>query len=176
MADISVVMLFQVGAPAQPGKRVTRAEAGIPDGFRIHIDVGGEGRLDSCGLVTGFSEAINLHLNVNRHTSAISPAKDIPNLVQVSPWTLDPSFPFADNFADRITMIASSLTDKTVEEMARVIAHNGIFDFWMHRKFDEQINKLAQLVNGAVQFPPGDDAFSKNGWEVVHKRIVARKG
>jgi hypothetical protein len=75
-------------------------------------------------------------------------------------WEAHPSYPFADGFADRVSMMCAPLTDKNVTEMARVLAPHGSIDLWVDPVFAANADMLAALVKGVVMHPGQDDALS----------------
>lgn len=114
-------------APANPHK-CTREEAGIPSNFPIMLDIGGEGPFVG-GYSAGFKDAINVNDTDLQSSPDISrqPFKQwpIPYLVKLESWARDPTYPFADNFAERMVMQSAPMTAKNVEEFARVIKPGG---------------------------------------------------
>lgn len=173
----------KVGEPARKGARVSRADVGIPDDYPVHLDIGGEGRLEVSGLVTGFNDSLNVNAPLNPSSPrppkvTVGGPKDgqpIPNLIELQPWSGNPEYPFADNFADRISMIGSPLMDKNVDEMARVIRKGGSINLWIDESFAGAALRLAQKLNSVVEFPAELPDFRGNGTWMRYRRIVARK-
>jgi endo-beta-N-acetylglucosaminidase D len=161
----------KAGVPAAPGVRVSRADIGSPATQRIQLDVGGEGLVDVGGLVVGFSGAINVN-GVAKSTDTRPPkvtapgrlkGQAIPHLVELPAWDTNPGLPFSDGFADAISMIDMDLTNRNVEEIARVIRDGGTIDLWLQEKYLPAIKDLASRVGSAVEEPGEIPAFKGNG-------------
>lgn len=170
-----------VGVPATPGAQVSRAQVNIPDDYPILIDVGGEGPLNIGGFVTGFDGSISLNEMATVTTGGFGPhiGKPIANVVQVQLWITNPGYPFTDNFADKIAMIGSPLTQKNIDEMARVIRDGGEINLWVDSAFLPAMGQLAQRLHSVVEIPGEIQEFQNNGvpditW-FVHRRIIAHK-
>lgn len=177
----------KVGVPARPGTTVSRTELGLTANFPIQLDVGGEGRLSVNGCITGFNGAINLNAPEKRSSdrppkvTAPGPTEGQPieNLVELQPWDTDPAYPFANNFADKISMVGTPLTTKNVIEIARVIRNGGTIDLWIDEMYKSAAARLAQVLDSVVQEVEEISDFKNNGipgkgW-YIHRRIVAHK-
>lgn len=186
-----------VGVPAAPGKQVSRSDIGLNPRYGILLDIHGEGGVDLGGFVTGFKEAINVNAP-RTERDARPPTVTVPgslqgspisNLVELRPWSTSPGFPFADNFADRLTVIQSEVTDKDVREIARVIRNGGIINLWVDQAaYGEQIKDLAARLNSTAKREEEVTTFQSNkdelrraapstgaaGWP-ARRSIVARK-
>lgn len=189
--QVAQSIVRQVGAPARPNARVSRADLGINSSYPILLDIGGEGPLNVYGLVTGFQDAINLNAVLSgQGTPKVSipgpfEGATIPHLVQLQAWDTDPEYPFVDGFADRITMIGAPLTQTNVREIARVIRDGGEIDLWINYKlYPQAVQELATLLHSVVEEPGEIPAFAGNGvpdtqseegtW-FVRRRIIAHK-
>ena len=88
------------------------------------LDIWGEGRIESHGLVTGFKNVDNLnHINqtISNGTNAFQP---IPNLIPVSDYD-NPQFPLDDDSYSFLTLMGAPITPGTAEEMFRVLKEGG---------------------------------------------------
>ena len=158
----------KVGSPAQPGKQVGRSDIGISDNYYFHLDVGGEGRRSENGIETGFLGAININ-DTEYCTVCKEPKLPIPNLVLVEKWNTEPAYPFKDNFADYITIQNAPLTEKDVDEMARIVRKNGKICLWIDKEqFEKQILRLASELNTTPIDDSDNDEFKgKAGFEKI---------
>ncbi|MDN3358535.1 hypothetical protein, partial [Actinomadura sp. DC4] len=106
--------------------------------------------------------------------------KAIPNLVELLPWDTNPGLPFDNEFADAISVIDMPLTERNIEEIARVIRDGGTIDLWVEDKSASAVAELASRVGSTVQTPPDLPEFTGNGkrhdgtWFTL-RRIVAHK-
>ena len=158
-AEVADKVRQKVGSPAQPGKQVDRSDIGISDTYYLHLDVGGEGRRSENGLETGFLDAININ-DTEYCTVCKEPNQPIPNLVRVEKWITNPAYPFKNNFADYITMQNAPLTEKNVDEMARVLRKDGKICLWIDtEKFGPQILRLASKLNTTPIHDSDHDEF-----------------
>ena len=151
------------------GRKPTRQELGIEEGVRIHIDVGGEGRTHSHGMKTGFNDSINLQAAdgpVGDGTKQTQPPKGpIPRLVRMAKW--EQNYPFADNFADYITMQNAPLHPNNVNEMARVLKPNGEISLWIDPAgsgWENNIEQLARKLKGKVKWNDVDEFHGDAGY------------
>jgi hypothetical protein len=187
LSEVVNRILLKVGIPARKGAKVSRTELGLSDEYPILLDIGGEGRLNVNGYITGFEDAININAPDKRSdpspptVTAVGPNHGMPieNLVELQPWDTDPEYPFTDSFANRITAIGVPLTAKNVKEIARVIRNGGKVDLWIDQKYKSQAELLAQNLNSVVQEVEEISIFKKNGipgmtW-YIHRRIIAHK-
>ncbi|EGN92351.1 hypothetical protein SERLA73DRAFT_164129 [Serpula lacrymans var. lacrymans S7.3] len=158
-----------VGKPARPGAQVSRDQIGLDEKYPITIDIGGEGPLNQDGLVTGFHGAINVNA-VEKVT--VGGSGKIPYLVMVQPWPTNPKYPFADNFADTITMIGAPLTPTNADEMVRVIKAEGVIDVWIDDSFIPQLESMARKLKSSVNTPDQLDRFEGNGKTFFQRRQI----
>ena len=157
-AEVADKVRQKVGSPAQPGKQVGRSDIGISDTYYLHLDVGGEGRRSENGLETGFLDAININ-DTEYCTVCKEPNQPIPNLVRVEKWNTNPGYPFKNNCADYITMQNAPLTEKNVDEMARVLRKDGKICLWIDADFRPQILRLASKLNTTPIHDSDHDEF-----------------
>ena len=173
VAEVAAKVRKEVGSPAQPGRQVGRSDIGIDGNYPIHLDVGGEGPIDLNGIETGFQAAININ---DTRTCTVCTVKDqpIPNLVLVQSWSTNPGYPFKDDFADYITIMNAPLTNKGVEEMARVVRPDGKIGLWIDQeRFKEQISNLATKLDTTPIYNARDDFHGKAGFTKI--LIIANK-
>ncbi|WP_296428467.1 hypothetical protein [Yoonia sp.] len=143
------------------GAEVSREDLGISDDTHVHVNIGGEGPVDSYGLQTGFDGAINLQAADGIIGDGTHQTQDtsvpIPNLVRVESW--DQDFPFAEGFADTITMQNAPLYDHNVEQIARMINKDGgTISLWIDRDaFGGNVEKLAAMVGGEIIWEDTDE-------------------
>ncbi|EGN98695.1 hypothetical protein SERLA73DRAFT_181294 [Serpula lacrymans var. lacrymans S7.3] len=165
-----------VGKPARSGVQVSRKDIGINEEYPIVIDVGGEGPLDHHGLAAGFESAINVNTKdyVEVGGRAYIP---ISNLILVrsqgSGPDSYPTLPFADNFADIVTMVGRPLDLPTTNEIVRIIKSTGTINIWTDESFlpllEDMAKKLKSYVctpNGLDRFVAGGNAFPKR-WQII---------
>ncbi|RKG79393.1 hypothetical protein D7V88_28725 [Corallococcus terminator] len=102
------------------GKKARRQDLGLPDSDNtVHIDMGGEAVYQNEeGQTFGGNDAINLNCSLNK-TSDGNLGKKIPNLV----FGFGNNMPFADAFADRISVENAPIFPKEIE---RVIKPGGV--------------------------------------------------
>lgn len=146
-----------------PNAKITRKDIGIDSTYRIHLDVGGEGYKKSEGYVSGFVNAININ-DKDKQTSP--PYGNIPNLVKVADWGTNPLYPFADGFADYITMQGAPLTQTNVQEITRCLRPGGDVALWIDLNSQDDvlnnrtnITQLAFNLNSWAQFGAQDVDF-----------------
>jgi hypothetical protein len=149
-----------VGVPAAADKKVSRADLKLADSRFIHLDIGGEGENSYSGITSGFRSAICV--NAAKVQSA-PPHDAIPNLILINSWGSDPSYPFADGFADYITMQNAPLTPKNVEEIARCLRPGGKVDLWVSLSFEEEIALLAKKLNSTPDYKVADEFKGSTG-------------
>ncbi len=87
------------------------------------LDVWGEGRIITDGITTGFEGCQNLNKFDQTISNGVNRGQSIPNLVPVSEWD-NPTFPIADGVVNRITVMGAPITNKTAQEMYRVLNKN----------------------------------------------------
>lgn len=120
-------------------KKVSRQDMKIQE-QKIHLDLGGEGYHEADGIVSGFRTAINLNA---QEKDSQYPELKIPHLVLVD-WSQP--YPFADGFADYITMQGAPLTTHNINEIARMLRKGGKVGLWIDRdRYQEKIEDLASI-------------------------------
>jgi hypothetical protein len=149
-----------IGVPAAPMARVSRADLNLPDDFRIHIDIGGEGLNEHLGHISGFPDSINLNVLTHQSNDYGIP---VPNLVRIKSWYGKVSFPFADGFADYITMQNAPLTDNNVSEIVRCLRPGGVVELWIDEYFEDNMEQLAQLLHSKVELDVVDEFDGSTG-------------
>jgi SAM-dependent methyltransferase len=155
------------GIPALYSASVSRADLKLDDDF-IHLDIGGEGYNESIGVFSGF----NTSINVNAHDCQSNGyGVPIPNLVKVQSWMTDPSYPFADGFADYITMQNAPLTAKNIDEIARCLRPGGVVELWVDTAFKKDIQLLAKKLNSIADYEVDDEFNGSTG--SIKIRIVS---
>ncbi|MES2886859.1 MAG: hypothetical protein V4739_02505 [Pseudomonadota bacterium] len=149
-----------LGLPPQtaipPGTQITREQLGIGEDARVHVDIGGEGPIDSHGLEAGYADSINIQaadgpIGDGTHQTQ-PPYGPIPNLVLLESW--DQEFPFEEGFADRITLQNAPLTDNNVDQIARMINKDGgEIELWVDvTAYKGNIEELARRVGGTIDW------------------------
>jgi len=130
--------------------------------------------LEVRGLVTGFTDAINL--NAKTHVTVIPNGGPIPFLVRVANWGGNPKYPFVNDFADKLTMIGSPLTATNADEMVRVIKPTGTIDVWIQDtpEYNQRLESMARALKSHVRTPKELDRF-KNNDVFIRRQIVANK-
>ncbi|MCK5024085.1 MAG: hypothetical protein KAR56_00545 [Thermoplasmata archaeon] len=155
----------KIGYPAQVGKRVSRSDINLDSSVRVHIDIGGEGVIQYEGMHTGFPDAINLNALEYKSGHDKQPGYEIPNLVWIKDtgWT---AFPFADNFADYVTMQnITDWLDEEVDDIARIIKPSGEIALWVAvDHFKDKIEALAKRLNAKVIYNDTDEFHGMAGW------------
>ncbi|BAZ08974.1 hypothetical protein NIES4071_07800 [Calothrix sp. NIES-4071] len=122
-------------------KKVSRRDLNLGE-QKIHLDLGGEGYHEAHGVVSGFRTAINL--NAQEYDSQYKDLK-IPHLVLVN---YSEPYPFADNFADYITMQGAPLTPHNLDEIVRMLRKGGKVGLWIDQNFfQKQIDDLASKLD-----------------------------
>ncbi len=165
------------GTPIPAGQTVSRSQIGVPNSVRIHVDIGGEGPIDSHGIRTGFDDALNLQAadggigDGSKQTQP--PYGPIPNLIRMKSWSQ--AYPFGDKFADYVTMQNAPLTDVNVEQIARIIKPTGEIAFWIglsdigerngNKTNQSQVQRLATLLKARVVYHDTDEFNGKAGNE-----------
>jgi hypothetical protein len=167
-----------VGVPARAGAQATRANAGINADYPITIDSGGEGpkpwdnSTHFGSMVSGFANAINL--NDKTQTTGGPPTRTIPLLVQVAAWETNPGYPFANGFANYVTMQSAPLMPAGVTEMARIVAPGGRIGLWIDTTmYATEITQLATALNSTAQYNAPDEFNGHAGYPktlIVNKR------
>jgi hypothetical protein len=138
-----------VGEPARRGARVSRSDVDILPDTTIRIDVGGMGVYHHVvqETLTGLPNTLNMNDKGTNPDTRHEGEKNIPNLILVRKWSNDPGYPFADNFADYITMQNAPLTDTNVREIARVLKSDGQVGLWIDEAtFRANIDALKNLL------------------------------
>jgi hypothetical protein len=150
-----------VGYPAHPNAKVSRDNLKLSADDKIHLDIGGEGKNEHLGFISGFDTSININdLEYQSNHYGIP----IPNLVRVQRWFTDPGYPFADGFADYITMQNAPLTAKNVAEIARCLRPGGIVELWIyHESFTDNIRALAEKLESKVEYDITDEFEGSTG-------------
>lgn len=139
-----------VGFPARPTAKISRSQLKLDQNYKIHLDIGGEGVNDTMGIPAGFPNAINVNDRLFQSNDKCCP---IPNLVKINKWSSNPSYPFADGFANCITMQNAPLTNKNVEEMSRCLCPGGEIDLWVRVPlFKDNIELLAKKLNSKPEY------------------------
>ncbi|MCI1780025.1 MAG: hypothetical protein LKI53_08755 [Bacteroidales bacterium] len=157
-----------VGENADGTIKVTREKLGISDDLSIQVDVGGEGYKKE-SITSGFKAALNMN-NVYK-TTTTPPYLPIENLIKIKDWNVD--YPFADNFADYVTIQGCPLTDHNVNEIARIIKNNGEVGLWLTDGYERQTKALAKKLNSTVETNPFDEFNGAVGGKKI--KIIARK-
>lgn len=161
-------IINQVGYPATTSPRdfATQTTMGIDNTYFLQLDIGGEGYGDNYGVESGFQEVININAQ-KWHSQTKWP---IPSLVWVNPWGTNPPYPFANGTVDYLTLQGAPLTNKGVEEFARVIKKGGSVGLWVDPKSPVEgqpmlvnINRLARLLNTTVSDDCADEFVGKAG-------------
>ena len=116
----------KVGYPAWGNIRIDRKDMGISRFMRLHLDLGGEGYHEEHSVVSGFKDAINVNA---RETDSQNPHSKIPYLVYIK--SFENLYPFADSFANYITMQGSPLTPNNVNEIERMLKYGGEVGLWI---------------------------------------------
>lgn len=156
------------GVPAAPNIRVSRRDLKLDDNYRVHLDIGGEGVNEHVGIISGFASSINV--NAMEYQSNLY-GIPIPNLVMIQNWFTNPSYPFADGFADYITMQNAPLTPKNVDEIARCLRPGGKVELWIDSQFQEEIELLAKKLNSEPEYDIEDEFQGSTGSAKV--RIIS---
>jgi hypothetical protein len=122
-------------------KKVSRRDLNLQN-QNIHLDLGGEGYHEKDGIVSGFRTAINL--NAQENDSQYKELK-IPHLILVD---YSKPYPFADGFADYITMQGAPLNQHNVDEIVRMLRKGGKVGLWIDQEFfQKQIKDLASKLH-----------------------------
>ena len=87
----------------------------------------------------------------------------IPNLVLLDSWSDEQDYPFADNFADYITMQNAPLTPKNVKEIARCLRPGGVVELWIDDSFLPEMLQLATLLQSKIEFDSVDQFNGTTG-------------
>lgn len=168
--DMEIVQNIRtfVGVPAVPFMQVSRVDLNLPNDYFVHIDVGGEGYNEHMGYFSGFNTSINLNqMNYQSNQHNIP----IPNLVKINRWGSHTTYPFADQFADYITMQNAPLTPKNIEEITRCLRPGGIVDLWIDDCSKDGIELLAKNLNSKAEYKCADEFNGSTGSNKV--RIVS---
>jgi Concanavalin A-like lectin/glucanases superfamily len=154
----------QVGSPASRSKRVARSDIGVDSSTRIHLDLGGEGYFVYQGVTAGWTDAIN----VNETKENSQTHQPIPSLVLIEAWASNPPLPFADEFADYLTLQNAPLVDFYVPELARIVRRGGSIGLWIDRSiFQSQIDTLARSLSTMPNYSPDDEFDAKGGYPKI---------
>lgn len=145
---------------ADPMAKVSRADLNLPDNYRVHVDVGGEGLNEHMGYISGFPDSINLNTLQHQSNHYGIP---VPNLVRLKSWSGKVTYPFADGSIDYITMQNAPLTDNNVSEIARCLRPGGVVDLWVDEFFVDNMNRLAQLLHSKVELDVTDEFTGSTG-------------
>jgi hypothetical protein len=149
------------------GKKVSRQDLGLPDSDNtVHVDIGGEAIYqDEEGQTFGSNESINLNCSFNK-TSHGNLGQKIPRHV----FGFGNNLPFADAFADRISVENAPLFPKEIE---RVIKPGGVLKITYTDASLGQVDTLAQdmCVTPTKQKLGGIDV----AWFVVPSNFDYRK-
>ncbi|ELE9727896.1 hypothetical protein RM407_001520 [Enterobacter kobei] len=87
------------------------------------LDVWGEGRIVTReGMVTGFSEALNVNKYDQKISNGPNAGKDIPNLSPVYEYA-NPKFEIESGAFEYITLMGAPITTGTASEMCRVFTN-----------------------------------------------------
>lgn len=154
-------------APIPAGQMVSRSDIELAAGVRVHVDVGGEGPIDSSGIRSGFRDSINLQAadgGVGDGTHQTQPPNDpIPNLVRMASWSQ--AYPFADGFADYVTMQNAPLTQNNVDEIVRVInPDTGEIALWVDvEMWQDNIETLASRLKARILWNDTDEFHGQAG-------------
>lgn len=143
------------------GKKVSRHDLDLQE-QKIHLDLGGEGYHEKDGVVSGFRTAINLN---NKENDSQFQDRKIPHLILVN---FDEPYPFADGFADYITIQGAPLFPHNVEEIVRMLRKGGKVGLWIDQnRFQNEIKDLeSKLDSKAKQVNKYEDEFGgKAGYE-----------
>ena len=125
---------------AKGNKKVSRRDLNLGK-QKIHLDLGGEGYHKGYSVVSGFRTAINL--NDQKNDSQYKNLK-IPHLVLVD---YSKPYPFADGFADYITMQGAPLTPHNVVEIVRMLRKGGKVGLWIDQElYQKEIKNLASKL------------------------------
>lgn len=121
-------------------KKISRSDLNLGE-QKIHLDLGGEGYHEKTGIVSGFRTAINL--NAQQYDSQY-PNIEIPHLVLVN---YSKPYPFANDFADYITMQGAPLNTHNANEIARMLRKGGKVGLWIDQNyFQKEIKDLASKL------------------------------
>ncbi|MDZ8224746.1 hypothetical protein [Nostoc sp. ChiVER01] len=120
-------------------KKVSRRDLNIGK-QKIHLDLGGEGYHEIDGVVSGFRTAINLN---DQKNDSQYPKIEIPHLVLVNYYS--EFYPFADGFADYITMQGAPLTEHNANEIARMLRKGGKVGLWIDNDYYQ--NRIKDLAS-----------------------------
>jgi hypothetical protein len=157
-------IVAKVGSPASRSRRVARSDVGVDSSTRIHLDLGGEGYFVYQGVTAGWSDAIN----VNEKKENSQTHQPIPSLVLIEAWASNPPLPFANEFADYITLQNAPLVAFYVPELARIVRRGGSIGLWIDREaFQPQIDALARLLNATPNYSPDDEFNGKGGYPKI---------
>lgn len=149
-----------VGFPAAADKKVSRSDLQLNDSEYVHLDIGGEGCNISHNCISGFETSVNVNDHIHQSVARHNP---IPNLIFIDKWFKNPSYPFADHFADYITMQNAPLTDQNVTEIARCLRPGGKVELWINSSFKANIDKLATLLHSKVEDKVADEFNGSTG-------------
>lgn len=166
-----VIKAFSTGADGTI--KVSRNQLHINSSQFIHLDLGGEGFHEDYGFVSGFETAINV--NSQTHQSQKQTVA-IPRLVYIKNY--NNPYPFADQFADYITLQGAPLTQHNVNEIARMLKPGGKVGLWIDKlMFQTQINDLARQLGDPypTEVPIWMDEFEgKAGFRKIEIQNVIR--
>ncbi len=125
--------------------KVSRSDLNVGQQM-MHLDLGGEGYHEVSGLISGFKTAINLNAKEN---DSQPPFEKIPNLVRVD---YSKPYPFADGFADYITMQGAPLTKENIDEIVRMLRKGGKVGLWIAEDiFADDIRELASRLKSKAE-------------------------
>ncbi len=149
-------------------KKVSRSDLKLGK-QNIHLDLGGEGYHEADGVVSGFRTAINL--NAQDYDSQYKNLK-IPHLILVD---YSKPYPFADGFADYITMQGAPLNQHNLDEIVRMLRKGGKVGLWIDQNFfQKQIDDLASKLNSkAKKVNKYEDEF---GEKAGYTKILIKDG
>ena len=175
--DVSVSAIYKALGVSEdvaipPGKQVKRSDVVKSSTAKIHLDIGGEGKVFTENSETGFYDAINVQAADGGFTHGLLQTQNdnppIENLVWIESWS-NP-LPFADDFADEISLQNAPLTRNNAEQFARVIRPGGVISLWIgmndvaERGIKNQVHfdLLVDWVNGKVIKNDKDDRIKGN--------------
>ncbi|NJR59417.1 MAG: hypothetical protein HC769_11530 [Cyanobacteria bacterium CRU_2_1] len=150
-------------------KKVSRRDLNLQE-QKIHLDLGGEGYHEKDGVVSGFRTAINLNAQEN---DSQYPELKIPHLILVD---YSKPYPFADDFADYITMQGAPLTPHNVNEIVRMLRKGGKVGLWIDQEFfQKQIKDLASKLNFRSEFKEVNKYEDEFGGKAGNSKILIER-
>ena len=165
LAEVWKKVRDKVGDPAttNPANFVSRADMGVGSNYFLHLDIGGEGRFTEHSISSGFENA----MNANAQTKNSQNNQAIPLLVHVNAWATSPSYPFQDRTLNYATMQGAPLTEKNVQEIARLMVPGGRVGLWisLDQNTLQRAQELATSLNSTVQFSCAGPDRAPSGWQ-----------